>query len=412
VRKIEKHAIAVNSASGLRSVPNPKKTAHALQAMGTHGDDILAHINAKEATLLDMLADGRLDGGGTNKRTGLKAFGNTDGESGRSGGDANPGGVGGGPTGGQTGGGLGGNTAGGLGGLSGGYGGAGEGDRGAPSSGENVTGNPEMGGGLSRSIGLRSVEALGLPGSPMRNVNAASAVMAGRTPSFGDKMSDFVGSGAPGGFAGSRAANMGATIAGGLIGGPWGAAAANVAHNAVLGGRSLADTVPGTVGGMIAGGLGSMAAQAVADGIRGKESYEPTMSQADRDAKDKAGIENARSGTTGAPAQSDPGTSDGAGAGTAYVMAAPETAAPTPATASAPASSVKDNWDEAGFLSRNPEVGKAVKDGIWTSGRSFNTAYKAQAGANYDSAKALGLVSPYTNDMLAARPGVAVAYRG
>jgi hypothetical protein len=407
MKKIEKHVIAVNSTSGLRSVPNPRKVARKLQAMGTQGDDILAHINAKEATLLDMLADGKLDGGGRNKRTGLKSFGMSDGESGR-GDDANAGGYGGGPTGNQTGGGLGGNTADGQGGLGGGYGGAGEGDRGAPSSGENVGGNPEMGGGINRQTGLRSVEALGSIG---RNVNAASSVMAGRTPSFGDKVSDFVGNGAPGGFAGSRAANLGATTVGGLIGGPLGAAAVNVAHNAALGGRALADTVPGTVGGFVAGGLGSMAAQAVADGIRGKESYEATMSQADRDAKDKAGIESARNGTTGTPADSEPGSSNGTSAGTAYVMAPPEAAALPTATPTA-APTVKDTWDEAGFLGRNPEVAKAVKDGIWTSGRSFNAAYKNQSGANYDSAKALGLVSPYRDDMLATRPGQAMPYRG
>jgi hypothetical protein len=411
MKKIEKHVIAVNSTSGLRSVPNPRKVARKLQAMGTQGDDILAHINAKEATLLDMLADGKLDGGGRNKRTGLKSFGMSDGESGR-GDDANAGGYGGGPTGNQTGGGLGGNTADGQGGLGGGYGGAGEGDRGAPSSGENVGGNPEMGGGINRSIGLRSVEALGPVGSSLRNVNAASAVMAGRTPSFGDKVSDFVGTGAPGGFPGSRAANLGVTALGGMIAGPWGATAASLAHNAALGGRGLKDTAPAALGGFVAGAPGAMAGKAIGEMVQGKESYEATMSQADRDAKDKAGIESARNGTTGTPADSEPGSSNGTSAGTAYVMAPPEAAAlPTATTTAAPVGS-KDNWDEAGFLGRNPEVAKAVKDGIWTSGRSFNTAYKNQSGANYDSAKALGLVSPYRDDMLATRPGQAMPYRG
>lgn len=99
-----------------------KAQARKLQQQGTHGDTVLAHINPMEARLLDLLADGKADGGGINPVTGLLSFGNTDGESGRSGGDANPGGVGGGPAGGQTGGGLGGNTDAGIGGRDGGYG--------------------------------------------------------------------------------------------------------------------------------------------------------------------------------------------------------------------------------------------------------------------------------------------------
>lgn len=414
MRRLEKHAIAVNSTHGLRSVPDPKKTAKALQAMGTKGDNILAHINAEEATLLDMLADGKLDGGGINPTTGLKSFGMADGESGRSGGDANAGGVGGGPTGGQTGGGIGGNTAGGQGGLGGGYGGAGEGDRGAPSSGENVIGDPERGGGIARSRGLQSVEALGPTG---RNVNQASSVMAGRAPSWSDWGNDAIGHGAPGNFAGSRVANAIVGTLGGLVAGPIGAGLASLAHNVSLGGRTMANTAPGVIGGLVAGAPGRMAATEIADAVMGVKSYDRTMSQAERDAKDKASIESARNGTTGTPGSPgagpgggpNPGSSDGAGAGTEYVMAPPAPAAPPTVNASA---ALADGWDEAGFLSRNPEVRKAVESGTWTSGRSFNQAYKAQAGANYDTAKRLGLVSPYRDDMLAAAPGVAVPYRG
>lgn len=102
------------------------KTARRLQKMGTNGDTVLAHINPQERDLLDMLSDGKLDGGGINPHTGLLSFGMTDGESGGFGGssgqDSNPGGVGGGPAGGNTGGGIGGNTDGGQGGRDGGYG--------------------------------------------------------------------------------------------------------------------------------------------------------------------------------------------------------------------------------------------------------------------------------------------------
>jgi hypothetical protein len=97
-----------------------KADALRLQSKGRMGDTILAHINPAEARLLDQLADGLLDGGGRNPKTGLLSFGMSDSE-GPSGHDSNPGGVGGGPAGGQTGGGIGGNTAGGLGGSGGGY---------------------------------------------------------------------------------------------------------------------------------------------------------------------------------------------------------------------------------------------------------------------------------------------------
>lgn len=103
-----------------------RKTARKLERLGTHGDTVLAHINPEERDLLDRLSDGKLDGGGVNRHTGLLSFGMADGESGGFGGssgqDSNPGGVGGGPAGGQTGGGIGGNTSDGQGGLGGGYG--------------------------------------------------------------------------------------------------------------------------------------------------------------------------------------------------------------------------------------------------------------------------------------------------
>lgn len=125
-----------------------REDAARLQRAGTHGDTVLAHINPAEARLLDALADGLLDGGGRNPRTGLLSFGMSDGESGR-GGDSNPGGVGGGPAGGNTGGGIGGNTAGGMGGLGGGY------------DGSTVDG---LGGFSSRGqLGYRAYDALKQP---------------------------------------------------------------------------------------------------------------------------------------------------------------------------------------------------------------------------------------------------------
>jgi hypothetical protein len=455
MRTTERHAIA---RAGLKSLPL-KRAAHRLEKAGVRADDLLAHINAREALLLrrvmpeaqeGVVTKGKLaragrrgdtvvtrllpaerkllkkhGGSGTrNPASGLLEYGDgmggSDNPGGGHNGDQGPGGVGG-PSG-PGHGGVGPGSSPGGGGYSGvggntafsdfGFfntpedeiGGPGVGKRGVGFDPEN---NPEMGGGRSRAAGLASVGALGPSG---RGVHAASSVMAGLNPSFTDRANDFIGDRAPGGFLGSPAANLGATIAGGLVGGPWGAAAANVAHSVTLGGRSLADVAPSAVGGFFAGGLGSMAAQAAADGLRGKESYESAMSLADIDAKATAGT--SRNGTTpGAPGDpgSNPGMNDGAGAGTAYVMAPPE-AAPAPATVSAASAAIVR--EETEFLSRHPEVAQAVKDGVWTSGRAFNQAYKAQTGVSYDAARGVGLVSPPAKDMLAARTGEAVPYRG
>lgn len=410
MRRLEKHAIAVNSTHGLRSVPDPKKTAKALQAMGTRGDNILAHINAEEATLLDMLADGKLDGGGINPTTGLKSFGDNDDDDGNTGNTSNAG---------ENTGGMSGAPGSGVAGPEGPGTGRGDGpgqdglgsDYSGPFGGRGFhpENNPEAGGGRARGRGLASVDALGVTG---RNVNAASSVMAGLDPTWSDTFNDAIGYKAPGGFPGSRVANAIVGTLGGLVAGPVGAGLASLAHNVTMGGRTMANTAPGVVGGLVAGAPGRMAATEIADAVMGVKSYDKPMTENDR-ARRGAELDAAATGTPGAPGGPgggpNPGSSDGAGAGTDYVMAPPPAAAPpTVAAAAAPA----DGWDEAGFLSRNPEVAKAVESGTWTSGRSFNTAYKAQAGANYDTAKALKLISPYRDDMLAAAPGVAVPYRG
>jgi hypothetical protein len=409
MRKIEKHAIAVNSTGGLRSVPNPKKTAKALQAMGTKGDTVLAHISPREATLLDMLSDGKLDGGGLNPSTGLRSFDRGDSEndgSNTSNAGENTGGMSGAPgsgVAGPEGPGTGRGDGPGQDGLGSDYSGP-FGGRGFDP--EN---NPEMGGGRARGRGLASTAALGAKGEPQTNVNQASSIMAGLDPTWGDKAKDTIGWGAPGGFAQSRAANAIVSTIGGLIGGPGLAGLASVVHDVGVRGRSIGNTVPGAVGGLIGGLPGRIAGQEIADAVRGYETFDKPMTEHDRGRR-SAELDNAATGTPGAPGTpgANPGSSDGAGAGTDYVMAPPPAAAPPTATAAAPT----DGWDEAGFLTRNPEVAKAVESGTWTSGKSFNTAYKAQAGANYDTAKALGLVSPYRDDMLAAAPGVAVPFRG
>lgn len=452
MRTVERHAIAQ---AGLRSLPI-KKAAHRLEKAGIRADDLLAHINASEARFLQavmpeaqggVVTKGKLaragrrgdtkvtrlipaerkllkargGSGARNPVTGLLEFEDDAGNGNPGGGHnadgpASSGGYGGpgatsdpgsGPS--SLGGGIG---PGGF--FSAGedfskedeIGGPGVGKRGVGFDPEN---NPEMGGSRARRAGLASAEALGRRGEPQTNIHAASAIMAGLNPSMMDYARDFVGYQAPGGFLQSRAANLGATIAGGLVGGPWGATAANVAHNIGVRGMSVGRAAPGAIGGAVAGGLGSLAAQAAVDAVTGYKSYDATMSLADADAKATGGV--GRNGTTpGAPGDPGSGPDRGAGAGTEYVKALP-TAETSFAVAAAPAKP-KDNWDEAGFLGRHPEVARAVDNGTWTSGRAFNVAYKAETGASYDAVKAIGLVSPYANDMLAAAPGEVVPYRG
>ncbi|HZH27878.1 MAG TPA: hypothetical protein VEY95_11925 [Azospirillaceae bacterium] len=87
--------------------------------------------------------------------------------------------------------------------------------------------SPEMGGGPMRGRGLDAVAALGRSGG---NVNAASAVMRGEAPTFGDHLGDFLGSGTPGGFFGSNAANLGFGLLGAILGGLPGGFLAAGAH--------------------------------------------------------------------------------------------------------------------------------------------------------------------------------------
>lgn len=448
MRTVERHAIAK---AGLRSLPL-KRAAHRLEKAGIRADDLLAHINAAEARYLQavmpeaqggVVTKGKLARAGRRgdtrvtrlipaERKLLKARGGSGARNPATGllefeddkGDGNPGGGhnadGNASTGGY-GSGVGATSSpgGGPSSLGGGFfsenedlskeseiGGPGVGKRGVGFDPEN---NPEMGGSRARRAGLASAAALGRPGEPQTNVHAASAIMAGLNPSMLDRFSDFTGYQAPGGFPQSRAANLGATIVGGLIGGPLGATAANVAHNIGVRGMDVSRAAPGAIGGAVAGGLGSLAAQAAVDAVTGYKNYDAPMSLADSDAK--AGV--GRTGTTsGAPGDPGSGPDRGAGAGTEYVKALPNTEASFAVAAAPSADKPKDNWDEAGFLGRHPEVAKAVDNGTWTSGRAFNQAYKAETGASYDAVKAIGLVSPYTNDMLAAAPGDVVPYRG
>lgn len=276
-------------------------------------------------------------------------------------------------------------------------------------------GNPEMGGGIARSRGLASVDALGPPGSAMRNVNAASSVMAGYDPSFSDRAKDAFGVGAPGGFWGSPAANAAVGIAGTLVGGPAIGGLASLAHNIGVRGVDATKATAEAVGGALAGLPGAVVGHYASNAITGREDYDSPMTENDRqrrnaelDAAEKNGTAVA-SATAGATPGTSTGADTGAGAGTNYVMAPPEAAAPAARTQVA--SAAPDGWDENGFLTRHPEVAKAVQKGTWTSGYAFNNAYRKTAGASYDAAKAIGVVDPYNDETLETRPGQAVPWR-
>lgn len=127
--------------------------------------------------------------------------------------------------------------------------------------------NPEMGGGMSRAIGHNTVSALGPPGGPLNNVNAASAVAAGRTPSVGDDVSDFIGLGTHQGVFGSRAATMGAGIVGTMIGGPMLGAALSLAHGLTAGNQPPGEAFGSTIGGVVGGPLGGFVGGRIGAGL-------------------------------------------------------------------------------------------------------------------------------------------------
>lgn len=69
--------------------------------------------------------------------------------------------------------------------------------------------NPEMGGGTARQVGQNTVDALGYFNN---NVNTASAVAAGREPTFADKFKDFFGIDGP-----NERRNLGLLLAAGML---------------------------------------------------------------------------------------------------------------------------------------------------------------------------------------------------
>lgn len=275
--------------------------ARQVQAQGRYGDTVLAHISPEEARWLHQATDGA----SVNPRTGLLEFWNGGGSDPDGGTAGGPGGSGPGADnggGGSDNGGGGNSDPGGAapdadtgspsaspgsGGLEGGGLGALSAATSDPDSDEEAgsglagldfsaaisgpTGfgdglaasmNPEVGGGLSRSIGHDTVTTLGPTPAGMlsgTNVNAASAVAAGRAPSIGDNISDFFGDGAPRGLLGSRATTMGVGLLGTALGGPFLGAAASLAHGITAGNQPPGAAIGSALGGMVGGPLGGWA---------------------------------------------------------------------------------------------------------------------------------------------------------
>lgn len=215
---------------------------------GINGDTIVAHIGPAEAALLKQ----RGGVGTINPRTGLPQYydqgtdgsnqGGGQGDTGTTGGD---GGFGGGNSGGN---GMGQDE------------GHGEYGPGAPGS---VGNNGMMGnavganGQLSQASGLSQLDkaavgatsSIGMGPGAMTGINASQDIMNGVTPGFADMALDKFGIGNPGGFLGSNGALSGASMIGGLLAGPPGAAAA-AGLAAGLQGRSLGATLGAAAGGL------------------------------------------------------------------------------------------------------------------------------------------------------------------
>jgi hypothetical protein len=216
---------------------DPKDAARALEQQGRFGDTLLAHITPEEAKLLK-----RRGGAGTrNPTTGLLEFWSAGSENAAHG-EAH------------------GSTAGrdAAYGGGGGFGGGGSQGGWAGMTPAEMTDLVD----LAKRDRL-AVDALGNKG---KNVNAASSVMGGRDPTLGDRVADFFGAGAPGGFGKSRGATALAGLGGFLAGGPFGATLASAAHQAYAG-VPAGEIVGSGIGGLIGGPIGSMLGREAAAGL-------------------------------------------------------------------------------------------------------------------------------------------------
>lgn len=274
--------------------PQLRQAGRQMAQDGIHGDSIVAHIGPQEAALLKAYG-----GAGTiNPRTGLPQYydqgtdgsnqGGGQGDTGTTGGD---GGFGGGNSGGNN---MGQDE------------GHGQYGPGAPGS---IGNNGMMGsavganGMLSQASELSQLDkaavnattSIGMGPGAMTGINASQDIMNGVTPGFADMVMDKFGIDNPGGFLGSNGALSGASMIGGLLAGPPGAAAA-AALAAGLQGRSFGATLGATVGGLSGIGASSGASYGGSLAAHGQDA---AVSNANSNA---AGIGTGGSGQTTADA--------------------------------------------------------------------------------------------------------------
>lgn len=343
---MNKNRARVKASEGLGSL---RAAAAAVRAAGTHGDTILAHISPREARMLDYLSDRKIDFP-VNRKTGLPTFDEGDSDD-DSHGDMGPGGSSG---------------PGGMGVSPGGM--AGDpsvNDMGADTRNEGGT-----------SFGLNEKSYYN---GPLTTESILSTPSGFRAEGYGGIGIDRYDPKDTWGRVWQEIWNPSVAVPGRFE-----------APNAL--GPGIAKTLAGAVVGGPMSGLMSLGA-AMARASSSKTQAASAAEMAERGAMNSTGNDPriVQAADAGGSAGASAGAATGAGAGTRYVMKPPT-----------------DGWDENGFLARNPEVARAVENGTWASGRSFADAYRAQAGASYDAAKAIGLVDPFTDDMLTAQPGQAV----
>lgn len=338
--------------SGLRSIPNVKIMAGMVQGFGRKGDTMLAHINPKEAAMLEKKRGGK--GPSYNPATGIREF--FDGDSNSNGGTGDS--VGGfGDNGSLGGGGYSESSIGGPGGDGGnyadrsdGFGGGGLGGGYGPGGffGENED--------FSREDEI-SERAEGVNWNDYQMQNYKEAGTLGR---LGQEIAS------PSQYT-TR------------LGMP------NAQQMGILGPAMSMFTGPVM-------GLAMMAGAAMGRAQTPAEQAASMAEMSERGAKNSTGQDQS--------VQADSGTNVGKMAGVSSV-------APTPT----PPRLTPESWDETGFLERNPEVKNAVSNGTWASGYAFDQAYRAASGTPYEVAMTTDRNDP-KESWLTTKPGQAVPYGG
>lgn len=343
--------------SGLRSIPNVKIMAGMVQGFGRKGDTMLAHINPKEAAMLEKKRGAK--GPSYNPTTGIREFW-SDNDGGR---DDNNG---------PGGGGRGESTAAGEGSAS--TSGVGDGTAGTGNNGRGDNG----GGGSSFGGGLRGGYGPGGFFSENEDFSREDEISerAGGVNWNDYQMQNYKEAGTLGRL-GQELTNP--SIATSRMGMP------NAQQYGILG------PAMAMFGGPVMG-LAMMAGAAMGRAQTPAEQAASMAEMSERGAKNSTGQDHS--------VQADSGANVGKMAGVTSV-------APTPT----PPKLTPESWDETGFLERNPEVKNAVSNGTWASGYAFDQAYRAASGTPYEVAMTTDRNDP-KESWLTTKPGQAVPYGG